>query len=156
MGSRPPSWSPRKGNESEEIDVDEHGRILVRFHWVRPDKDDQEEAAVVPAAGCPGVVRQEMGRPVYSTHWNGGRRRIPGGDPDRPLVVGTVYNKDYKLPYDLPANKTQSGLKSDSTKSHNGYNEIMFEDKKGSEKIGVLAQKDLGVVILNNETRSVG
>ena len=65
------------------------------------------------------------------------------GDPDRPLVIGTVYNDEYKLPYDLPDNKTIAGLKSDSTKGGGGYNEWNFEDKKGSEKIGIHAEKDL-------------
>ena len=45
-------------------------------------------------------------------------------------MVGTVYNGEYKHPYELPANKTQSGVKSDSSKGGNGYNQVMFEDKK--------------------------
>ncbi len=78
------------------------------------------------------------------------------GDPDRPLVIGTVYNDEYKLPYELPAKKTIGGLKSNSTKGGGGYNEWNFEDKKGSEKIGIHAEKDLELVILNSETRTIG
>ena len=78
------------------------------------------------------------------------------GDPDRPLVTGCVFNGDNKYPYKLPDNKTQSGLKSDSSKGHDGYNEFMFEDKKGSEEVRFHAQKDLDSVIENDETRKVG
>jgi type VI secretion system secreted protein VgrG len=78
------------------------------------------------------------------------------GDPDRPLVVGAVYNGDNKHPYTVPDNKTQSGIRSDSSKGHNGYNELMFEDAKDSEKIRVHAQKDLETKILNSETRTIG
>ena len=144
------------GKEGEEIDVDEHGRILVEFYWVRPDKDTGKKKQ-----SCRVRVAQ-----VWSgKKWGG--QTIPRigmeavvefieGDPDRPLVTGTVYNGEYKVPYDLPANKTQSGLKSDSTKGHGGYNELMFEDKKGSEKIGLHAQKDFELEVLDTETRKIG
>jgi type VI secretion system secreted protein VgrG len=144
------------GQEGEEIDVDEHGRILVEFHWVRADKD----------SGKKKPSRRVRVAQVWSgKQWGG--QMIPRigmeavvefveGDPDRPLVIGTVYNGEYKVPYDLPANKTQSGLKSDSSKGHGGYNEFMFEDKKGQEKIGLHAQKDLDLVVLDTETREIG
>ena len=63
------------------------------------------------------------------------------GDPDRPLVTGCVFNGDNKYPYKLPDNKTQSGVKSDSSKGHGGYNEFMLEDKKDSELIRMHAQE---------------
>ena len=78
------------------------------------------------------------------------------GDPDRPLVIGTVYNDEYKLPYEIPSNKTIAGIKSDSTKGGGGYNEWNFEDKKGSEKIGLHAEKDYELVIRHAETRTIG
>jgi type VI secretion system secreted protein VgrG len=78
------------------------------------------------------------------------------GDPDRPLVTGCVYNGDNKYPYALPDNKTRSGLKSDSTKGHNGYNEFMFEDKKGDELVRMHAQKDHDVTVRHAETCSIG
>src|SRR5262249_17945659 len=76
--------------------------------------------------------------------------------PDRPLVTGCVYNGDNKVPYDLPGKKTQSGTKSDSSKGHHGYNEFMFEDKKGGEFIRMHAQKDHLVTINANQTGTVG
>ena len=71
-------------------------------------------------------------------------------------MVGCVFNGDNKYPYTLPDNKTQSGLKSDSSKGHDGYNELMFEDKNGAEEVRFHAQKDLDSVIEHDETRKVG
>jgi type VI secretion system secreted protein VgrG len=140
----------KKGEDGEEISTDEHGRIWVKFHW------DRE-----PQKTCPIRVAQ-----VWSSKQWGGQF-IPRidmevvvefleGDPDRPLVTGCVYNGDNKYPYKLPDNKTQSGLKSDSSKGHDGYNELMFEDKKGSELVRFHAEKDLESVIENDEKRKVG
>jgi type VI secretion system secreted protein VgrG len=78
------------------------------------------------------------------------------GDPDQPLVIGAVYNDKHMLPYELPDNKTLSGLKSNSSKGGNGFNEFKFEDKKGEEVIGLHAEKDLTSVIRNTETRDIG
>jgi type VI secretion system secreted protein VgrG len=142
------------GNAGEEIDVDKYGRIWVQFHWDRVGKKDRNSSLPIRVAQVwagkqwGGQFIPRLGMEVVVEFLE--------GDPDRPLIVGAVYNDVYKHPYDLPANKTQSGVKSDSSKGHHGYNEIMFEDKKGGEKIGVHAQKNLGVVVNNNETRVVG
>ncbi|WP_267359732.1 MULTISPECIES: type VI secretion system tip protein TssI/VgrG [unclassified Methylobacterium] len=141
----------RKGREAEEIDVDEEGRIFLQFHWNR-DKDS-------------------ISRPVrVAQMWSGkswGFQVIPRvgqevvvqfleGDPDQPLVVGTVYNKDYPYPFKMPGKKTVSGMKSDSTKGHGGYNQLTFDDEKSSEKIDFRAEKDLAAVVRHAETREVG
>ena len=140
----------KKGEESEEISTDEHGRIWVKFFW------DRE-----PKLTCPIRVAQMWA----SKKW--GSIFIPRvgmevvvefleGDPDRPLVIGAVYNGDNKVPYDLPSNKTMAGLKSDSSKSGNGYNELLFEDKKGSEDIRLHAEKNYDVSVRNAETCTIG
>jgi type VI secretion system secreted protein VgrG len=138
------------GKEGEEIDTDEYGRIRVEFFWDR-DKSFSRWARVlqpwaykqwgtqfIPRVGMEVVV-------VYEE-----------GDPDQPLVIGSVYNGDNKHPYKLPDNKTQSGIKSNSSKGGNGYNEYMFEDKKGSELIRMHAQKDYDVTVHHVETRKIG
>ena len=140
----------KKDEDGEEISTDKHGHIGVQFHW------DRE-----PQKSCPIRVAQSWA----SKQW--GEQFIPRigmevvvefleGDPDRPLVTGCVYNGDNKVPYELPDNKTQSGLKSDSSKGHNGYNEFMFEDKKGGELIRMHAQKDHRVTVNANQTGTVG
>jgi len=80
------------------------------------------------------------------------------GNPDCPIVTGRVYNADQMPPYELDANKTQSGIKSRSTKegSAENFNEIRFEDKKGSEELYVHAEKDFTRVVENNDKQKVG
>jgi hypothetical protein len=78
-----------------------------------------------------------------------------GGDPDRPVIVGRVYTALQTTPYALPANKTQSGLKSNSTGGTGGWNEIMMEDKAGSELLRLRAQKDLTVFVGHNWSTTV-
>jgi type VI secretion system secreted protein VgrG len=140
----------KKGDDGEEISTDEHGRIWVKFHW------DRE-----PQKTCPIRVAQAWS----SKEWGGqfiprvGKEVVVEfleGDPDRPLVTGCVYNGDHKYPYTLPDNKTQSGMKSDSSKGHDGYNEFMFEDKAGTEFIRMHAQKDHNVRINNDQTGEIG
>jgi type VI secretion system secreted protein VgrG len=78
------------------------------------------------------------------------------GDPDRPIVTGRVYNSAHKPPYDLPANKTQAGWKSRTLGGgSDNFNELRFEDKKGEEHVFAQAEKDLNVVVKNDETRDV-
>lgn len=138
------------GKDGEEIDVDEHGRILVRFYWDRKNKQScrARVAQVWAGKNWGGQAIPRIGQEVVVEFLE--------GDPDRPLVTGAVYNDDNKFPYEMPANKTQWGLKSDSTKGHGGYNEFMFEDKKGAEKIRMHGERDHEVVIRRAQTLEVG
>jgi type VI secretion system secreted protein VgrG len=84
------------------------------------------------------------------------------GDPDQPIIVGSVYNKENKVPYSLPDNMTQSGFKSRSTsgKKDSGepknFNEIRFEDKKDNEEVFIQAEKDFKRIVKNNDVLQVG
>jgi type VI secretion system secreted protein VgrG len=146
----------KDSNSSEEIEVEELTEIYVRFHWMREqgDKEGKQRSCKLRVAQVwsgktwGGQFIPRVGQEVVVEFLE--------GDPDRPLVVGTVYNDQYKPPYELPSKKTIAGIKSDSTKGGNGYNEWNFEDKKGSEKITVHAEKDLDTVILHAETRTIG
>jgi type VI secretion system secreted protein VgrG len=92
-----------------EIDVDEHGRIIVQFHWDRK-KDESRRVRigqVWSGKNWGGIFIPRVGMEVIVEFLE--------GDPDQPLVVGTVYNDDYMPPYDLPGDKNIAGWKSRST-----------------------------------------
>jgi type VI secretion system secreted protein VgrG len=156
---RPMVYGPQTaivvGKSGEEIWTDAHGRVKLQFHWDRLGKSDEQSScwvrvAQIWAGGKWGSIHlPRIGQEVIVEFLE--------GDPDRPIVTGRVYNGDLKVPYDLPANQSQSGIKSRSTKQGNdqNFNEIRFEDKKGSEHIYVQAEKDLQILVENDETRTV-
>jgi type VI secretion system secreted protein VgrG len=136
--------------EKEEISTDEHGHIWVQFHW---DREPQKSCPVRVAQTWAGkkwgaIFLPRIGMEVVVDFIE--------GDPDRPLVTGCVYNGDNKPPYDLPANKTMSGWKSDSSKHNGGYNEFVFDDQQNKEKIRMHAERDHEVTVKHAETRTIG
>ena len=143
------------GPKGEEIYTDSHGRVKVQFYWDRIGKKDDKSSCWIrvsqPWAGknWGGVWLPRIGQEVVVDFLE--------GDPDRPLIVGRVYNAEQTPPYGLPDNQTQSGFKSRS--SRNGgtedFNEIRFEDKKGEEQMVFHAQKDMDTTVENDETRLV-
>ena len=141
------------GPPGEEIFTDKYGRIKVQFHWDRDGKYDV-------GSSCWMRVSQ----PWAGSNW--GTICIPRigqevivefleGDPDRPIVTGSVYNPAQMPPYTLPANANMMGLKSNTTKGGAGYNEIVLVDGKAGELIRIHAQKDMDTTVLNNDTQYI-
>jgi type VI secretion system secreted protein VgrG len=144
------------GPPGDEIFPDKYGRVKVQFPWDRQGQDNAASSCWLRVA----------------THWAGkqwGAIHIPRigqevivdfleGDPDHPIIVGSVYNNDQMPPYTLPDNKTQSGIKSRSSQggAAANYNEFRFEDKMGSEEILLHAEKDLTTEVEHDENRTVG
>lgn len=164
---RPPRSTPKPmirgpqtaivvGPSGDEIHTDEHGRVKCQFHWDRYGESDENSSCWI-----------RVSQPWSGKNW--GSIAIPRigqevvveyeeGDPDRPIVTGRVYNGEQKPPYELPANKTQSGMKSRSSKTGTGenFNELRFEDKKDNEQVYFHAEKDFDRVVENNDTLKVG
>lgn len=145
------------GPDGDEIHTDKYGRIKVQFHW--------EQFA--PPADAGARMKRCWAR--VSQGWAGknwGAFFLPRigqevivdfieGDPDRPLVTGSVYNASLMPPYALPANAALSTLKSNSTKGGGGYNEVRFDDTKGSEQLFFHAEKDHETWIKNDALTNV-
>ncbi|KIH83444.1 type VI secretion system tip protein VgrG [Pseudomonas batumici] len=142
------------GKAGEDIWTDEYGRIKVQFTWDRQgEKNENSSCWVRVAQGWTGKgfgmqFIPRIGQEVVVTFID--------GDPDRPLVTACIYNGENTLPYALPANQTQSGIKTQSSKGGEGFNELRFEDKKDAEEVFLQAQKDLKVNVLNDTTATVG
>ncbi len=143
------------GRSGEEIYVDKYGRVKVQFFWDREGSKDENSSCWVRVSqswagkqwGWMTIPR--IGQEVMVDFLE--------GDPDRPIITGRVYNSDQMPPYTLPANMTQSGLKSHSSKGggSSNFNELRFEDKKGSEEVYFQAEKDHTELVKNDRTITV-
>ena len=150
---RGPQTAVVTGPKSEEIYTDEYGRIKVHFFWDRRSKRNEKSSCWLRVAqvwagrqwGAMFIPR--IGQEVIVDFLD--------GDPDRPIVVGSVYNAENMPPYALPAEQTKSTIKTMSTKGGEGFNEIRFEDKKGSEQLFINAQKDMDLRVGNDRRTAI-
>lgn len=142
------------GPAGEEIYTDEYGRIKVQFHWDRDGGKDEKTTCwvrtMMPWTGknWGAIAIPRIGQEVVIN--------FEEGDPDRPICIGMLYNDKTMPPYTLPDNKTQSGIKTNSSKGGSGFNELMFEDKKDDELVRFQAEKDYEQIVKNNATITVG
>jgi type VI secretion system secreted protein VgrG len=142
------------GKQGEEIWTDKYGRVKVQFHWDRYGKADENSSCWVRVAQVwagkkwGGMYIPRVGQEVIVEFLE--------GDPDRPIVTGRVYNGGAMPPYDLPGSATYSTLKSNSSKGGGGFNELRFEDKKGSEQLFIHAEKDHDQRVKNDTKEWVG
>ena len=142
------------GPAGEEIYTDEHGRVKVQFHWDRESKANENSSCWMRVGqlwagnGWGAVYIPRIGQEVIIDFLE--------GDPDRPIVIGSVYHGTNRPPYALPNEKTKSTIKSNSSKGGEGFNEIRFEDKKGSEQIFVHGEKDLDIRIKDTHKEYIG
>ena len=142
------------GKKGEEIHTDQYGRVKVQFHWDRKGKKDEHSSCWIRVSqiwasqGWGGMWIPRIGDEVIVDFIE--------GDPDRPIIAGRVYHAQNMPPYVLPDKKTVSTIKSNSSLGGGGYNEIRFEDEKGSEEVFTHAQKDQNEVVRNNMSTRVG
>lgn len=143
------------GPSSEDIHTDEYGRIKIQFPWDSDNKNDDTSSCWV-----------RISQPWAGSHF--GFQFIPRignevlvsfiqGNPDFPLITGSVYNGQNKLPFTLPDEKTESGFTTRST-SEGGKEDghrLSFNDKKGEEKLTIIAQKDLLLKVKNDVTSDI-
>jgi type VI secretion system secreted protein VgrG len=141
--------------KNEEIHTDNLGRVRVRFHWVRKDEYEQDSIFVRVAQVWAGTkfgaqFIPRVGQEVIVEFLE--------GDPDRPIITGSVYNAVNLPPFDVPNNKTQSGFKTRSSKEggEDNFNEICFEDLKGEEQLRVQAERDLKLTVKHDSSGTVG
>ncbi|OFL09401.1 type VI secretion system spike protein VgrG1a, partial [Pseudomonas aeruginosa] len=153
---RGPQTAVVVGPKGEEIWTDQYGRVKVHFHWDRHDQSNENSSCWIR------VSQAWAGK-------NWGSMQIPRigqevivsfleGDPDRPIITGRVYNAEQTVPYELPANATQSGTKSRSSKGGTpaNFNEIRMEDKKGAEQLYIHAERNQDNLVENDASLSVG
>ncbi|MBU1361858.1 MAG: type VI secretion system tip protein VgrG [Gammaproteobacteria bacterium] len=161
---RPPRLTPRVtmpgpqsaivvGPSGQEIHADDFGRVKVHFHWDRYDESNEKSTCWVRVSqpwagkGWGGYFIPRIGQEVIVDFLN--------GDPDRPIIVGRVYNDDQPIPFE---SHTQSGFRTRSTPNggNANFNELRFDDKKGSEQVFLHAEKNQDIEVESDETHWVG
>ncbi len=136
------------GPNGEEIFTDKYGRVKVQFHWDREGRNDGDSSCWIRVAQSWAgnkwgmVFIPRIGMEVIA--------HFLDGDPDQPIITGSVYNPEMMPPYALPDEKTKSTMKSNSSKGGGGFNEFRIEDKKGSEQIFIHAEKDQDIRVKND------
>ncbi len=141
------------GPKGEEIYTDKYGRIKVQFPWDREGQNDENSSCWVPvsqswAGNKWGKIHiPRIGHEVLISFIN--------GDPDQPIVAGSLYNAVNRPPYKLPEHKTRSTTKTSSSIGGKGFNEIRFEDKKGQEQIAIFAEKDIDNRVKNDRREHI-
>ncbi|MFT6675195.1 MAG: type VI secretion system secreted protein VgrG [Sulfitobacter sp.] len=142
------------GPKGEEIWTDKFGRIRIQFHWDRDGKMDDKSScwvrAMMPWTGkrWGAIAIPRIGQEVVI--------QFEEGDPDRPLCIGMLYNDKTMPPYSLPDNKTQSGVKTNSSLKGGGFNELMFEDKKDDELVRFQSEKNYEQIVKNDASIKIG
>jgi len=142
------------GPDGEEIYTDRYGRVKVRFHWDRQGRSGDRSSCWLRVSqswagtGWGSMFIPRIGQEVVVDFLE--------GDPDRPLITGRTFHGENPPPYDLPAHKSISTLKSLSTPGGGGFNEIRFEDQKAHEQIFVHAQRDMDLHVNSDHRTRIG
>ncbi|AMA45722.1 type VI secretion system Vgr family protein [Pseudomonas alabamensis] len=143
------------GPPGEEIYTDALGRVKLQFHWDRNGEFNDQSSCWVRVAqsgasgGFGSILIPRVGDEVVVVFLD--------GNPDRPLIMGSLYNSNNTPPWSLPANKTQSGFLTRSMKGDGATaNFFRFEDKAGAEQIIMHAERNMDTEIELDETHDVG
>ena len=143
------------GPSGDEIHTDKHGRVKVQFHWDREGQNDEKSSCWLRVSqpwaskGYGFMALPRIGDEVVVEFLE--------GNPDRPLITGRVYNGVNTPPWALPDHATISGMKTKSSKKggDDNFNELRFDDLKGSEYVWFRAEKDYHQWVKNDAWISV-
>ena len=144
--------NPNTKDYENTIDVDEQGRVKVLFHFER----NQTTSCYLRVSN-------------FYAGSNYGSQFIPrvnsevivsfiNGNPDCPVIIGSLYNGENKNPHNLPSSKTKSFIRTYSIPQYEdkqGFNELLFEDKRGNEELNLKAQRDMNTLVQNDKTTTV-
>jgi type VI secretion system secreted protein VgrG len=142
------------GGAEGEVFTDSYGRVKVQFHWDLQGKKDEKSSTWIrvsqpwagPSFGAQFLPR--VGTEVVVSFLD--------GDPDRPLIIGAVFNGTHPYPFGLPQSATKSGFRSLSTPGGDGASEFSFEDEKGRELVTLKAQRNFALDVTKDQKVDVG
>ncbi len=143
------------GPPGEEIFTDKYSRVKVQFHWDRQGKYDADSScwirvATIWAGKGWGVIHiPRIGQEVVVDFLE--------GDPDQPIVIGSVYNADQMPPGELPKHGMVSGLISRTTPSGgpSNFNGIRADDTKAQEHLTIQAEYDETTLVKHDRKKTI-
>ena len=141
------------GPLGEEVHCDEYGRVKVKFFWDREGRLNEHSSCWLRVAT--GWAHDQYGASMIPRV---GMEVVVGyfeSDPDQPYVQACLPNATTRVPLNLPAQKTQTLLKTQSSPGGGRYNELRIEDAKGREEIAIRAQRDWSELVLNDQSIQV-
>jgi uncharacterized protein involved in type VI secretion and phage assembly len=149
------------GPQGEEINVDKYGRVKVQFNWDLQGNEGGQPKRFGADSSCWIRVCQGMAGGAYGIMFipRVGQEVVVDfleGNPDKPIIIGRVYNADLMPPYELPKEKTKSVIKTHSSKGGEGCNEIRFEDLKDKEQLLLQAQRQMDTNVKGTHYHTVG
>lgn len=160
---RPPQATPKPqaqpctatvvGKAGEEIWTDVYGRIKVQFHWDRYGNKDEYSSPWLRVSS-PMAGDQTRGMVFLPRIGDEVLVSFIMGDPDQPVVTGSLFNDNNVPPVQLPANATMSCIRSRASKGNGPGNELRFEDKAGSEMLSLLAPNVMNLSAVKSITLS--
>jgi type VI secretion system secreted protein VgrG len=136
------------GPAGDEIYTDTLGRVKVQFHWDRYGQRDENSSCWIRVSqmwagkGWGSVSTPRIGHEVIVDFLE--------GDPDQPIVVGSVHNAENKPPHTAAV----SGIKSNTHKGR-GWNEMTMDDTAGKEKVTIHGQYDMATTVEHDQTITV-
>jgi len=143
------------GDPGDEQHIDKYGRVKVQFDWDREGEFNSKSSCWIRVAQ--NWAGNKWGAFFFPRVGQEVLVEFINGDPDQPIISGAIYNADLMPPYALPAKKTQSGIKSHSTKNGgaDNFNELRFEDDKGKELLFLQAEKDHELKVKNDQKDTI-
>ena len=143
-------------NSGEDSHMDKYGRVNVQFWWDRQRKPNTPDNTWLR------VAQPWAGKGWGTYFWP----RIDDevlidfieGDPDQPIVVGSLYNGVNMPKYDPAGQYTLSGILTRSSKNGgaDNANELRFEDLKGKEQIFMNAERDYDLHVEHDHHTLIG
>lgn len=139
------------GAAGEEIHVDDLGSVKIRFPWDRSGIHDDTSSAWIRC------IQMGMGGAMLLPRvgWEVPVAYIDG-NPDKPIVLGRVYNAQGIVPYGLPGASATTTLQSATSPGGGSTNEIRMGDKAGSMEMFVHASRDQSVGVGGTAKTTVG
>jgi type VI secretion system secreted protein VgrG len=129
--------------------------VQVVFKWDEDHELDQKHACWVRVAS--GSAGQQFGSVFLPRIGHEVIVEFLDGNPDNPIITGSLYNSANRHPWPLPDSKNQSGVRTKSTLKGGAeeFNELRFDDTKGAELFYQQAQFDLTTLVKHDEQRTV-